>query len=651
MRNILFTFFIFSSLLFAQEDLHIQQSKVPYSVGKHASYLVDTSNQLTIVDVKKRTFTPYTKEIINFGFLQPTYWFKFHVTFDKAVDGSKWWLDINYPLLNYVDLYAFDASKKLLFHKKSGDLVSQSLKDVQENRILFTLPNQCQKKYTIYMRVQTSGSLFVPLNIISTKALIQEIHLSQILSGIYYGTLLILILYSTMTFFYSREKIYLLYISFVFSYAMWQLSFDGQGAYYLWSDNFWMVEKGTAFFIYSSTVALIIFSQSLIQSQHHIKKYDAVILQPLKYIALLGLLSSIVFPYKYTIIAGALLGVFTPVVLFMAGILVLKQGYYGMRFFVVGWGIFLVATILFSLSKFGIVSGYTITKYGQQIGSAIDLVLLSIALAYRFKQLQDEYTQKLKDYTTNLEHQVEAALVKERAKDTLLIEQSKLASMGEMMEQIAHQWRQPLNNIGLINQDIYFKKQLNNLSDDDFEKLHEQIDANIAYLSDTINNFRMYYQRGQEKEVYSLDDAMQTVIHITEATFKYYQINIILHKDPNAIVKNIKSDIFQVFLNILNNAKDALIENSIEKKTITITIKTDAQNASVHILDNAGGISSTFIDNIFDSYFSTKEKDKGTGIGLYMAKTIVEEKMQGKLSVSNQGDGACFVVQLPLFLQ
>ncbi len=651
MRNILFLFFLFSSLVFAQEALHIQQSKNPYAVGKYTSYFVDTSNNLTLKDVQKKTFTPYTKAIINFGFLQPTYWFQFHVTFDKAVDGSKWWLDINYPLLNYVDLYAFDENKVLLFHKKGGDLIAQSHKDVQENRILFSLPNQCKKKYTLYMRVQTSGSLFVPLNIISTKALIKEIHLSQILSGIYYGTLLILILYSSMTFFYSKEKIYLLYIAFVFSYALWQLSFDGQGAYYFWNDNFWMVEKGTAFFIYSSTVTLIIFSQALIQSKNHITKYHNILLQPLKYIALIGLFASVVFPYKYTIIAGALLGVFTPIVLFMAGILVAKKGYYGMRFFVVGWGIFLVATVLFSLSKFGIISGYTITKYGQQIGSAVDLVLLSIALAYRFKQLQDEYTQKLKDYTKNLEQQVEAALIKERAKDNLLIEQSKLASMGEMMEQIAHQWRQPLNNIGLINQDIYFKKQLNNLSDDDFEKLHEQIDANIAYLSDTINNFRMYYQKGQEKEVYTLDDAMQTVIHITEATFKYYHINIILHKNANAVVKTIKSDIFQVLLNILNNAKDALIENAIEKKTITITIKTDAQNAYVHILDNAGGISSTFIDNIFDSYFSTKDKDKGTGIGLYMAKTLVEEKMQGKLSVSNQGDGACFVVQLPLFLQ
>lgn len=498
------------------------------------------------------------------------------------------------------------------------------------------------------MKVKTAGSLLVPLNIISTQSLLKEINFSQNLSGIYYGILLILILYSIITFIYSKETIYILYVAFVVSYGLWQLSFDGLGAYYFWGDTHWMVAKGTVFFMFSSTITLIIFSRSLLQSFTRIPRYDMTILQPLKYIAYLGLFVSIILPYKYTIVGGALLGIFTPIILIVAGIIVLKQGHYAMRFFVVGWGIFLIATVLFALSKFNLVHGFTIMRYGQQIGSVIDLVLLSVALSYRFRQLQNEYTHKLKLYTQTLEKQVKEAVVKEREQDKILIEQSKFASMGEMMEQIAHQWRQPLNNIGLINQDVYFKYKLNNLSDDDFDKLHAQIDTNIAYLSDTINNFRMYYQKNQDKETYTLDDAVATVIHITEATFKFYQIKIILHTDKNAIVHNFKSDIFQVFLNILNNAKDALLENKIEDKTITITISSDTYNSYVHILDNAGGIPPEIINDVFKPYFSTKSKEKGTGIGLYMSKTIVEEKMQGKLTATNKKDGACFILQLPL---
>ena len=644
MHKIIFIFFFFSSFLFAQETLLIKQSKTPYSLGKQTSYFVDKNDSLTLSEVQKKTFTPYTKEILSFGFLQATHWFKFQFTFDTAVDGSQWWLDINYPLLNYVDVYAFGTDNRLLFHKKNGNLVAQSHKDIKSNRILFSLPNKCHTLYTVYIRVKTSGSMLVPLNIMSTKTLVRAIHFNQTLSGLYYGILAILILYSTITFIYTREKIYLLYITFIISYALWQLSYDGLGAYYFWTDSYWMIAKGTAFLIYSSTVMLIIFSQSLLQSSIRISRYNSVILNPLKYIAIVGLLASVLFPYKYTIIGGAILGVVSPMALFLGGIFVMRQGYANIRFFVIGWGFFLIATALFALSKFNLLHGFTIMKYGQQIGSVVDLVFLAIALAFRFKQYQDEYTHIL-------EKQVQEALIKERAKDRLLIEQSKLASMGEMMEQIAHQWRQPLNTIGLINQDIYFKQKLSTLKDEDFDKFHEQIDTNIAYLSDTINNFRMYYQRNQEKETYALDDALTTVIHITEATFKFYRISIELHKDANAIVHTIKSDIFQVFLNILNNAKDAFLENQIEKKTITITITSDAHNAYVNIADNAGGISPAFIDNIFDSYFSTKSKDIGTGIGLYMAKTIIETNMQGKLSVSNQGNGACFVVQLPLSLQ
>ena len=513
---------------------------------------------------------------------------------------------------------------------------------------LFSLPNRCNQTYTIYLKVNTSGDLLVPLQIISTKSLIKDIHLSQNLSGIYYGILLILILYSTITFVYTREKIYLLYVSFVVSFALWQLSFDSLGFYYFWTDNYWMREKGTAFFIHSSTITLIIFSQSLLQANIRIKKYNNVLLKPLQYIAIVGLFASVIAPYKYTIVLGALLGIVTPIALFIAGVIVLKQGHKTIRLFVIGWGVFLVATVLFALSKFNLIYGFTIMKYGQQIGSVIDLVLLSVGLAYRFRELQNEYTQKLKDYTKTLEEQVQVALVKAREQDNLLIEQAKLASMGEMIEQIAHQWRQPLNNIGLINQNIYFKNKLDNLSNEDFEKLHDQIDINIQYLSDTINNFRTYYQKNQNKETYFLNDAIKTVIYITEATFKYYQINMILHTDKNAIVYNTKSDLFQVLLNILNNAKDALLESKTKNKTITINISLDTENTYIEICDNAGGIALEIIDNIFDSYFSTKSKETGTGIGLYMAKTITEKKLQGKLTVYNQEDGACFYIQLPL---
>ena len=649
MKRVFLFILLLQTLLSATDIINIKQCKQAYNIGSNLSYLADKNNNLTIEEIQHKKFTSHTKKIPNFGFLAPTYWFKFQVTFDADMTKKQWWLNIDYPLLDFVDLYAYDSANKLVLHKKNGDLYAAKLKDTKQNKILFSLPKKPQELYTFYMKVVTTGSMFVPIQIVSNDKLLQNVHLTQTISGMYYGILLILILYSTITFFYTKESIYMKYVLFIFSYALWQLSFDGLGNLYFWENIKWLKEKDTIIFIFTSTFTLILFSQAILKVDSNIPRYNRYVLTPIKTLAVVGFILAIIFPYKYTIISGALISIIAPVFLFIAGLIVLKKDYYSIRFFVAGWGIFLIATLLFTLSKFNLVYGYAIMKYGQQIGSAIDMVLLSVALVYRVKELQNEYTKKLENQTKELAAQVKTALLKERQKDQLLIEKSKLASLGEMIEQIAHQWRQPLNNIGLINQDIYFKKELGTLTDSDFEKLHSQIDVSIEYLSKTIDDFRNYYKSAKEEETYLLSEAIHTVLHITEATLKYHKINITLELDKSLKVHNIKSEFFQVLLNILNNAKDALLSNNIVDKKILIKLTHDNNNALLSILDNGGGVSQKILSKLFDPYFTTKADSKGTGIGLYMSQNIIEQHMHGNLEVANKLDGACFKITLPLY--
>lgn len=648
MRHIFFIIIFFYTTLFATQTLTIDQCQIPYTIGKDTSYYVDRTNALTLFDIQKKNFTDNNKNILNFGFLQPTYWFKTTYKYRKNMQNKKWWLKIDYPHLDYVDYYLVDKNNTLIKHKKSGDLVSVHERDINQNSILFLLPNNTTKTYTLYIRVVTSSAMLLPLQIISEDTLLKETHLQQTISGMYYGILLILVMYSLIIFIYTRENVYGLYVLFIISYALWQLSFDGLGMLYLWQDFYWMKEKGTVFFIYMTTFILLLFSKTLLKSKENIPRLHAYLLQPLLYISAIGIIFSVLFPYAYTIIFAGFLSIFVPTALFISGIMVLKIDYHSIKFFVIGWGIFLVATVLFTLSKFSIIESYILMKYGQQIGSALDLALLSMALAQRFIQLKNEYTQKLLNQASILERQVQHALRTERKKDQLLIEQSKFAAMGEMIEQIAHQWRQPLNNIGLINQDVYFKNMLGTLSSKDFSNFHTQIDTSISYLSNTIDDFRTYYKENKEKETYLLNDAIETILHITEATLKYHKIDIQVNLQHDVKVNNVKSELFQVLLNILNNAKDALLGQDINNKKIIITVTTDEKNISLSVLDNAGGIPEDILPNIFEPYFTTKQDNKGTGIGLYMSKNIVSNNMNGLLTVENKYNGACFKIILPL---
>jgi signal transduction histidine kinase len=277
------------------------------------------------------------------------------------------------------------------------------------------------------------------------------------------------------------------------------------------------------------------------------------------------------------------------------------------------------------------------------------LILIFLAvLVKRFQHKQSEQIKKLQKHNKDLEDEVKTAITKERQKDNILIEQSRLASMGEMIEQIAHQWRQPLNEIALLNQNLYFKKQLGNLNDEDFEMTHEKIDINLQYMSDTIDDFRNYYKSNKEKEIYPLSSSIDAVLGIVEATLSYSNIEVRLSVKEGIIVHNVKNELQQVLLIILNNAKDALVINKIKNKMIHIELTSDEKYAYVKIADNGGGVSEDIRSKIFDPYFSTKFSSQGTGIGLYMSKIIIEKNMLGHLSIKNVNDGACFSVKIPL---
>ena len=230
--------------------------------------------------------------------------------------------------------------------------------------------------------------------------------------------------------------------------------------------------------------------------------------------------------------------------------------------------------------------------------------------------------------------------------EQLLIRQGRMAAMGEMIGNIAHQWRQPLNTLGLIVQELprYYERDL--LSKEYLDASVTRAMQVINYMSKTIDGFRNFFGPDKEKEPFCASEVLARTISIVEAAFNELQLKIEVLADPEIVIFGCPNEYSQVVLNILVNAKDAILERSIAQPKLAVRLFREDGKAVLTIADNAGGVAPEIMDKIFDPYFTTKEPDKGTGIGLFMSKTIIEKNMNGMLSVRNTEDGAEFRIEV-----
>lgn len=250
------------------------------------------------------------------------------------------------------------------------------------------------------------------------------------------------------------------------------------------------------------------------------------------------------------------------------------------------------------------------------------------------KALKDEITERLR-------------AVEELSKqEQLLIRQARLAAMGEMIGNIAHQWRQPLNTLGLIVQELPRFYERNLFSKDYLEASVTRAMQVINYMSKTIDGFRNFIGPDKEKEEFNASEVLARTVSIVEAAFNQLKLSIEVNADQDAVIYGCPNEFSQVILNILMNAKDALFERNIKQPRVVVRLFRENERLVLTIADNAGGIEPQIMEKIFDPYFTTKGPDKGTGIGLFMSKTIIEKNMNGALTVRNTEKGAEFRIEV-----
>ena len=270
-------------------------------------------------------------------------------------------------------------------------------------------------------------------------------------------------------------------------------------------------------------------------------------------------------------------------------------------------------------------------------------IVIAALVSFRIDNTIKKYTNAIIDYEDN-----------KRKQEQLLIQQSKMAAMGEMLGNIAHQWRQPLSAISTASTGAKLQKEMDCLSDQQLNSALDAINNSAQYLSKTIDDFRGFFNPNNYKlNEFNILDILTKALKLVDAQFTAKDIEII--KDiENYKLLTIENELIQVLINILNNAKDVLITKEKENRLIFINIYQKDNISYIEIKDNAGGIKEEIINRVFEPYFTTKHQSKGTGIGLYMSHEIVTKHLNGKISVCNENyiyknieyKGAKFTVEM-----
>ncbi|WP_085726054.1 hybrid sensor histidine kinase/response regulator [Pseudomonas sp. R37(2017)] len=408
-------------------------------LGRTLQVYEDAGGQATIVDILAQAaagnFKPHHKETLNAGYSRSVFWLKIDLHYRPANPAAQrtWLLELAYPPLDRLDLYLPDADGNYQLARQTGDALPFASREIRQNNYLFSLTFKPEQAETVFLRLQSEGSIQAPVTLWSSTAYLEDQPVRLYVLGLIYGVLLGMLVYNLFIYLSVRDTSYLYYIFYIASFGLYQLSVNGAAVQYFWPDNPWWANAATPFFIGCAGLFGSQFARSFLQMATHSRWFDRLLLALVAFGALvvgLSLMTSYALALR---LATALALTFT-VVIFAAGIYAWLRGLRVARYFIIAWSAFLLGGIVNTLMVLGYLPNVFLAMYSSQIGSAIEVALLSLALADRINAMREQQAQTLFDASQKLEVLNQQLARSNKLKD-------------EFLATLTHELRTPMNGV------------------------------------------------------------------------------------------------------------------------------------------------------------------------------------------------------------
>jgi len=676
------------------------------SLNHNLFVLEDSSSSYSfkeILDNKK--FKPSEFQVPNLGVSKSTFWIKFSICNKTKQDNLL--LQLSYPLMDVADLYYPDSTGYSTI--KAGDLRPFTARKYQNQNFIYDIKISQNEIKTFYIKIKGTEQVLVPLYLGTTETINEANTFTDILVGMYIGIILVMFIYNAFIFITVKDVNYLYYIIYILFIGLTQISLLGYSSRLLWPDNMWLSDHALYIVAALGSSAIAIFMKSFLNMNFYTPKlvYGVYVIVGIYIMAIIAALTNNQsISYNIIDVNGILIAFFC---LFVA-IRISMMGYLPARYFLIGWTVFLIGVFVFVFRSFGILPYNNFTNYTMPAGSALEVVLLSFALANKinvFKREKEESQaealrvlreneQIIKNQNVVLEAKVEErtkALTSTNNELTLtlnelkqtqsqLVNAEKMASLGQLTAGIAHEINNPINfvvsNVQPLKRDVDDIYQLvtkyEEITDvEDFEKKMINInnfrkEIDYDYLKEEIANLLKGIEDGAIRTA-DIVKGLRVFSRLDENDLK--RSNIIeginstltlLNPEISGSMELIKqySDIpaiecfpgklNQVFMNILNNAIFAIKEykDRKEKGKLIISTYSDETFVFISIKDNGIGMTDEVKAKIFEPFFTTKDVGKGTGLGMSITFSIIQEH-NGIIELNTEyGRGTEFILKLPI---
>lgn len=665
-------------------------------------FLEDKTGKMTLEDVKAvstNQFSTYDLDVFNFGFTRSTFWLK--TVIQNGTTEDEMMLEIGQTNTDVVAFY-YDNEVQIV-----SDLTKFNDRLIKDPKPIVVLPIKPGETKTIFVKVSGQDELVVPIHVSSVETIRGRGQIRETLFGLFAGILAVMILYNLFLFLSLRTSIYFFYVINILPLFIGQSSIVGFANKFFWpNSNFWP-DHAPVIFPFLSIIFGLVFASRFINLKRHMP-WSIWAINVFIGVSIIGIGFSLI---GETAIGSIILnanGMVSAIFLITICAILTRRDVSSAKFMLIAWTVFLIGVILYVLRSLNILEYSLLTNYSMPIGSAIETVLLSFALADRINMLkkQREESQRLmlmevkknNDLTRN-QNKVLEDKVKKRTEelevmnfdlqDTLsnlkstqghLIDAEKMASLGQLTAGIAHEINNPINyvssNVEPLRQDLGdiliildgYKDVAKNSDNPDLKALltkEEELDIDYAIkemhellggieegakrTSEIVTGLKNF-SRSDDDEAQNADinNGLRSTITILKSELKHIQTVLELESIPH--IKCYLGKLNQVFMNLIDNAIDAIRERYEDhtKGILTVRSKQVDNNIVVTISDNGCGMPDNVKNSVFDPFYTTKDVGKGTGLGLSISYGIIE-KHNGQISVESEINvGSTFTIELPI---